>query len=421
MYKIFLSGILAFSIGANAITLNELIKQALKSSPYIKEKQLEIYQSKYEAKKAKANRFGKLEAFSTAFRYEDKRILYPIATPVSINNLVGARDQFILGIDYYVPIFTGFKTIESIKISSLKENLSKIDYSLTKNQLIYNIKSTYTKVLELQKQKEAIKNYLKALKKLKEDINLAVQQGKKAEVDILKVEAQIKETESNLDKIGNSINYLKYYLKTLVGNENLDLSKLDDVKKEDIKLSNFNINNLEKIQKLSVLEKIQKKKVKMAKGEYLPKVYFLASAQRNMGAGEYKDLWQIGVKLNYTIFDFGKRKNEYLKSKLELSKISIQKQKTILNIKSQIQKALSDIKSADSKIKALKERLKFLRKIEDIEKTKYEEGISDLYNYLYAKAQTISAESSYYTAIYEKQRAIYYLKFILEEYKDEEN
>ena len=127
MYKLLLSGILAFSIGANAITVNELIKQALKSSPYIKEKQLEIYQSKYKAKKAKANRFGKLEAFSTAFRYEDKRILYPISPPINPRNLVGARDQFILGIDYYVPIFTGFKTIESIKISSLKENLSKIE------------------------------------------------------------------------------------------------------------------------------------------------------------------------------------------------------------------------------------------------------------------------------------------------------
>jgi len=56
-----------------------------------------------------------------------------------------------------------------------------------------------------------------------------------------------------------------------------------------------------------------------------------------------------------------------------------------------------------------------------VEKTKYKEGISDLYNYLYAKAQTLLAESSYYTAIYEKQRAIYYLKFILEEYRDEKD
>jgi len=421
MYKFLIFCLIVLLTEANAITVNQLVKQALEKSPYIKEKQLEVYKSKYELKQVKANRFGKLEVFSSLFRYEDDRILYPISPPLNPTNLVGARNQFILGVNYSVPIFTGFKTIENIKISSLKKDISKIDYALTKNQLIYNIKSTYTKILELQKQKEAIENYLKALKKLKEDITLAVKQGKKAEVDILKVEAKIKETESNVDKIENSISYLKYYLKSLIGNENLDLSKLEDVKKEDIRLENFDIKTLEKIKKLSILEKIQNKKVKIAKGEYFPKVYFLASAQRNIGAGEYKDLWQVGIKINYTIFDFGKRKNEYLKSKVELSKISIQKQKTILNIKSQIQKAISEIKSAESKIKALEKQLKFLKKIEEIEETKYKEGISDLYDYLYAKAQTISAESSYYTAIYEKQRAIYYLKYILEEYKHEEN
>ena len=421
MYKFLIFCLTVLITGANAITVNQLIKQALENSPYIKEKQLEVSKSKYELRQAKANRFGKLEVFSSLFRYEDDRILYPISPPLNPTNLVGARDQFILGVNYSVPIFTGFKTIENIKISSLKKDISKIDYVLTKNQLIYNIKSSYTKILELQKQKKAVETYLKALKKLKEDITLAVKQGKKAEVDILKVEAKIKETESNIDKIENSISYLKYYLKSLIGNENIDLSKLEDVKKENIKSEKFNINNLEKIRKFSVLEKIQRKKIKIAKGEYLPKVYFLASAQRNIGAGEYKDLWQVGIKINYTIFDFGKRKNEYLKSKLELSKINIQKQKTLLNIKSQIQKAISEIKSAESKIKALEKQLKFLKKIEDVEKTKYEEGISDLYDYLYAKSQKLIAESSYYSAIYEKQRAIYYLKFILEEYKDGEN
>jgi len=252
MYKILIFSLIIF-VSAKAITVDEVVKQALKSSPYIKEKQLEIYKSKYEAKEAKANRFGKLEAFSTAFRYEDKRILYPIATPVSINNLVGAQNQLILGVSYSVPVFTGFKTIENIKISSLKKEISKIDYSLTKNQLIYNIKSTYTKILELQKQKQAVENYLKALKKLKEDITLQVKQGKKAEVDILKVDAKIKETESSLDKIQNSIEYLKYYLKSIVGNENLDLSKLEDINKENIKLTNFNILHLDKLKKLSVL------------------------------------------------------------------------------------------------------------------------------------------------------------------------
>ncbi|NPA53132.1 MAG: hypothetical protein GXO21_00515, partial [Aquificae bacterium] len=50
---------------------------------------------------------------------------------------------------------------------------------------------------------------------------------------------------------------------------------------------------------------------------------------------------------------------------------------------------------------------------------KYETGISDIYDYLHAKAQKYIAESSLYQALYDKEIAISYLKYILEEYKDD--
>jgi len=50
-----------------------------------------------------------------------------------------------------------------------------------------------------------------------------------------------------------------------------------------------------------------------------------------------------------------------------------------------------------------------------VEKAKYEEGVSDLYDYLYAKAERFYAEAEYYDAIYSREIAITYLKYLLEE------
>jgi len=404
-----------------AVTVDELIKEAVKNSPYIKEKEIDMQVSHLDRKSSSANRYGEIKLYGSFFRYEDNRVLYPIAVPLNPADLVGAQEQFIGGISYFVPLFMGFKNIENVKISSIKENISKIDYKLTKNQLVYNIKSTYTKILELQEQRKALTSYLQALKKLEEDIAYSVSLGRKAEIDLLKVQYNIKQTKSNLDKIKNSIEYLKFSLKTLVGKEDIDTSSLEQIEFQDInqEKENVDIHSLEKIKKIDEIEKLQQKKLKIAKGDYYPHIFLLASAQRNYGNGEYKDLYQIGLKIDYTLFDFGKRKSRYLKSKLELSKVYLQKRKLVLDTQAKIKKALADIKSAQSKIEATKKQLELAKKIEETEKVKYEEGISDLYNYLYAKTQVISAKSSYYTALYEKQRAIYFLQYILEEFKDE--
>jgi len=130
--------------------------------------------------------------------------------------------------------------------------------------VFFNIKTIYLKILSLEKQLNSAKAYKNSLKKLKKDIQEAVKLGKKPEVDLLKVQY--------------------------------------------------------KLEKIDLAREITYQKMLTVKGDYLPEIYFKASAQRNMGNGQYKDLWQIGFIIKYKIFDFGVRKNRYIQTKLELEK-----------------------------------------------------------------------------------------------------
>ncbi len=138
-----------------------------------------------------------------------------------------------------------------------------------------------------------------------------------------------------------------------------------------------------------------------------------------IGNDEYKDLWQVGLNINYNLFDFGVRKREYIKSVLEKKKVIEEKRKVSLEIKNKIREALNNIKTAEADIKASKRRLQYAKEVEDIEKTKYMEGVSSLYDYLKAKSYRYLAESDYYKALYDKEIQISYLKYLLEEFRDE--
>jgi len=59
-----------------------------------------------------------------------------------------------------------------------------------------------------------------------------------------------------------------------------------------------------------IARKVARREFDVAKSDYLPKVFLKAYAQRNIGNGEYKDLWNISVNVNYNLFDFGKEKRK---------------------------------------------------------------------------------------------------------------
>ncbi|WP_457642983.1 TolC family protein [Persephonella sp.] len=419
-----LAGLLITVSLSYGITLQQVIDEALKNSPVLQKKELEVKIEKSKGKELKGKRFGHVDLFVNGVHYEDRRILYPLSPPIDPRRLAGAQNQLIAGISYTVPLFTGFEIEESIKISRINKKIKQLDYRLTKNELVYNIKSIYLKILELEKQKEAVLAYKTSLEQLYSDTQYAVKLGKKPEVDLLKVEYQLASAKAQIVQIQNSISALKTTLLSLVGKEDLDLSKIEEVsltEENPPSLSQLKekINRLSTIKKAELAEKIAKRKLKIAKGKYLPSVFLNASAQRNTGNGYYKDLWQVGLQINFTLLDFGSRKGQYIKSKLEVKKTALEKRAVKLEIQKKLADALSKISSAQSKINSAQKQVVFAKKVEEIEKAKYEEGVSDMYDLLYAKAQRITAETSYYQAVYERERAFAYLKYILEEYSDE--
>ncbi len=421
MFLIAVALLLLISGSVYSITLSELISLAAKNSPYIKESHLEKEIYRAEKSSSAAKRFGEVKLFGSFSHYEDKRILYPLSPPINPLTLKGAQNQLITGVSYTLPVFTGFKIKNTVEIAKLKHILSSYRFYLTKNELVFNIRSLYLKTLSLKKQKEAIHSYIQSLNQLQRQLKISVKEGKKPEIDLLKVKYQLEEARSNLQEISQSIESLKFAIKTYVGLKDLDLSQM-----EEVPLSTFETENLEKklkntlkIKTYTIMEEIASKKIKIQKSEYFPQVYLNVSVQRNMGADAYKNLWQVGIVFDYKLFDFGKRKGEYIKAKLEKQKTAVEKRKAILSLERKVNELINKIKSAEQKINSAKSRIEYAKEVEIAEKVKYEEGATDLYNYLYAKYQKVQADTLLYSSIYERELYITQLKYLLEDFAGE--
>ena len=398
--------------GLNAITLEQAIKTAIKHNPSINKSSIDIDIRKKLTKQAEAVRFGQFDALASYDKYDSERTMQPFNIKYLSENI------FSVGAQYNLPIFTGFELTENIKISKLNEKITYFSNKLNKNQIIFNIKSVYYKILSLKKQLKAMYNYKDSLKELLKNVDLMVATGKKPEVDLYKIEYDVKNADAAIAQLQNNINTLKYALKEIMGKKDFKIGNIEDINlTKNFSPEKIGSKNLTSIKRVNAKSSIASSNIKKAKSEYFPKLYLNANIFENYDDnGNDINIWQVTLNMKFDIFDFGKRKNSVEEKKLEKLKIDFEKLEIELKKDKDTADAINKVKTEEANIEAFKNQIKFAKESERIEKMKYEEGVSQIYDYLYAKTRRYIAESKYYDALYNRENAIAYYYYVTEKF-----
>ncbi len=131
------------------------------------------------------------------------------------------------------------------------------------------------------------------------------------------------------------------------------------------------------------------------------------------GAGAKRELWQAGVSLNLPLFDFGNRSAQLEKAKVGYRIAELNLKNRALKLQSDRIDAKARIAEAKAKVTALKKQLALLKKIEETERIKYHNGVSDMYDLLVAIAKYKRAESDLIGAMYDLTMQKAYLNYIM--------
>ena len=407
--RFFIIFFLLFPVSVYSLTLKEAVNLAVKNNPVINQQRINIEIQKEKTLQAKRTRFGEFSGLAMFNKYDSNRNMQPL------DRRHLAEDILSTGIEYQVPVFTGFELTENIKISKLSEKLNVLSKGLAKNQIIFNVKSVYYKILSLKKQMSAMESYKNSLNQLLENVSLMVKTGKKPEVDLYKIQYDVKSVDAVIENLKNSINTLKFALKELIGKKEVNTDKIEDiVLTKNFKPIKPELENLASVKSVNTKKSISEENIKKSKSEYYPKIFLNSNTFENYGNGDDVNTWQISLNLKMNIFDFGKRESKVREAKLEKNKVAFEKIRTILKKEKEITDAINKVKTEESNIEAFKNQVKFAKESERIEKMKYENGVSQIYDYLYAKSRRYLAESKFFDAVYNRELAIAYYDYVTE-------
>lgn len=404
--------LLLSTLSLYAITLDEAIKLGLKNSPDFLMQQNKILLSQEAKNLKKASNYGKVALRGSFTQYNIPRTLTPIVPPIT-PGITTSKDIGTLGVAYDVILFSGFSGLRDVEIASLSKEASQIALKLSREQLIYNIRSLYLKILSLKYQKDAAISYKHALQQLEKAIALGVKIGKKPKVDLLKVKADLEAADTGVKELNANINILKSSLASVIGVE--DIKEVEDITTtSEVHLDERGLKSLNRYQ-LSLIEAQKStKKLKNAKSSYYPNLSANGYYGNNYGEGESDDIWQIGIGLNWVLFDFGSRGAAVQKAKIESLQTSLESKKVALTLAKDLKESKERVDIAAFKLKSAKSELDLVAETMKIEEMRYKQGVGTIYDLLFARSRHQSTLSKEINAKYALQSAIFYYKYITE-------
>jgi outer membrane protein TolC len=422
MHKFLIITLAALST-LQALNMDESVALGLKNATKLKEVALNQELINVNKKSKEASQFGAFELVGSYDSYNLPRTLAPL-TPSSITpNIATTQNLFSGGVKYSVALFTGFAQTKSIEIENIQQSSADIFEKLTQEQLVYNIKNIYLSLLSLQKQQEALDAYIKAQEQFLATVHDAVLLGKKAFIDELKAQSDLQESLSKRENLISSTEILKESLRYIIDK---DVGVLEDISIEVVK-QEFDLESLNLLDRMKALDlslQIIDKKIGMKNSYKYPQISFDAYYGQNFGfndaanpnEGDFntQELWQFGVKIKYSLYDFGV--NAYDSEALELQKLQNQAQNEGLKRElyrdvhiglSGLNKTIADYKNSVTKYELLDTSA-------EIEKVRYDNGLVSINDLLFVNAQKELAKASMIDAKYSYQKALYYIEYILE-------
>lgn len=414
---------LLVSIPLAATTLSELVESGLQHNSVIEKNELQVKLMQAKKAESSAKRLGELDVVGSYTHYNLPRTLAPIV-PSSLSptsSVDTTQDLFSTGLQYTVPLFTGGALEQQVKIDALGTKMGESQRRLSREELIYNIRSLYLSALSLQELEGAQEAYVEALDQLREKIAYGVELGKRARIELLKADTDLQEAMGNVKKTQSSLRMLKESLRALTYYE--EIGHLEPIGVEPMpqesRLEDQSLNDLERFKLQEMEIRKGEKFLKKVKASTLPQIALNAYVGYNYDLDqidpfEQEQLWQVALNAKWNLFDFGASSARIQQAKIAKLQAMTKKRATTEGFKKLFAKAKSEIETALANYETTQAQYTLLQESERIEQARYDAGVATINDLLLAKSKTELAASKMIQSRYAYQNGIFYLDYLLE-------
>ncbi|RLE18006.1 MAG: hypothetical protein DRJ14_04975 [Acidobacteria bacterium] len=430
MRTLFLGAVAFLSLvaGAQSLTLNEAIQKAYENNPSIQALDESVQSQKENELAVNRIKFGEVLLNGGVSKSSDANLIRPMTKElISAGFAAMPFDDELTywNLDYRVPLFSSGQLKASERIAKSNRTAQSYRLNSLKWGIRYNVTSTYTNLLAVERELTAWQAYLDALSSLENHIEIGVKNGKYAQLDELKVRYEVETARLQIAGLNQRKKALAASFASLIG-ENPDKVagiRLSDVNLDKVpdkipgisELTEIAVQRRSDLKQVKELKNITQQKLKIARSARLPKVSLDARLNAVQGGNiDYNDrFWSATVNVSIPVFDMGRRRREVRKAMHGMKAASHQVDAAKLQIQSEVIDAVAGVNRASQDVNTAKASLSFANEVAKLEQLKYDNGRGDIDDLLRAKSREklaetglIQARTDYFVAVENLRKTI---------------
>lgn len=203
--------------GQKIYTLEECRTLAIENNINIKNATIAVQSAKHEQKKAFTNYFPNISATGMGFN-ANKGLLQMDLGPGMNMSLI--KNGILGGVTFTQPIFAGGQIINGNRLAGLGVEISEIQQEQTHDEVLLTLEKYYWQVVILKEKLNTLNSLKQQLYSIENDVQSYVNAGITTRNDLLEVQLQQNEIESNIISVKNGLSVSLMLLSQYIGEDN---------------------------------------------------------------------------------------------------------------------------------------------------------------------------------------------------------
>lgn len=298
---------------AAGFRLEEALKEAMSHSPKVQRSESQYRETSWKKTESYSGFLPTLSA-QASYLFDKKYVLMDVdlaGSPLSIPQVVPTTNAYITA---QWSIFDGFSSTNRYLSADAFKESARNDFDWTQFQVQREVTVLFYKALAAKELKSVAEQNVRALEDHLKDVRLFKKVGSSTNYDVLRVEVQVSEAQSELLNAADNVELSRGRLSEALGMDK-DVSDVDGIlprlKPELVaKLEKFEVSERKDLQALRQKAEGFAHQEDSAEKYWVPRIALVGQYQyynnRNDRFDDYdnfRDAYQFGVTLNWNLFD----------------------------------------------------------------------------------------------------------------------
>jgi outer membrane protein TolC len=300
-------------------------------------------------------------------------------------------------------LFDGFKTLSAIEVADLNIHSAELDYWLKESEIFYKLRQSFYEVLRSQELLKLSEQLMVRRKQQLSLVKLRYEAGLEHRGSLFTAEANLARAENDIVQTKRNLMINQKTLAQIMGQDDLKNFTVTADLKLEIDLSTE--PEMEQLiaatpayLKTQLDQSAAEYQLKISQADYWPEISLQGSYFKTLqetAAFGNDGRWNVGLNLNLSLIDFGKRDANVKMAESRLKQVEFSIQNTVSLMKVQLAQAWTGLQNAFNQIQVSQKFLEATQERSTIAGVQYSSGLISFDNWIIIENDFANARRDY--------------------------